>query len=170
MLALPMLMAWLVPQTAAATHVDETYNYQVMLNGSNTIRIQVPVYDQEGYDCWVTDGNLNVTWTDDNGKTQTKTAFHFQRNGDTSSSSTNIYIHFRTDVGGSFDVTQGNSSNHFTLTSSNGDIERLVYRNSDGNTYTVYAVWRLPYDMLGKTLKFTWDVQRDGNGRYKEKV
>ena len=174
-IALPMLLAWLLPEQAAATHVDDTWKYQVSLNGSNTISIQAPVYDQEGADCWVCDGNLKATWTDDSGKTQTKTVFHWQRNGDTDSSSKDIWIWFRTDVGGSIDVTQGNSSNHFTLTSADGDIQRLVYRNNDGNTYTVYAVWRLPYDMLGKDgksrdLKFTWDVQRDGNSRSKEKV
>ena len=170
-----VLFAWLLPLTAAATHVDDTWKYQVALNGSNTIRIEAPVYDMDGADCWVTDGNLKVTWTDDNGKSQTKTVFHWQRNGDTDSSSKDIWIHFRTDVGGSIDVTQGNTSNHFTLTSADGDIQRLVYRNNDGNTYTVYAVWRLPYDMLGKdgksrSVKFTWDVQRDGNSRSKEKV
>ncbi|MBR0036612.1 MAG: hypothetical protein IJP70_03105 [Bacteroidales bacterium] len=173
--ALPMLLAWLLPERAAATHVDDTWKYQVSLNGSNTISIQAPVYDQEGADCWVCDGNLKATWTDDSGKSQTKTVFHWQRNGDTDSSSKDIWIHFKTDVGGSIDVTQGNTSNHFTLTSADGDIQRLVYRNNDGNTYTVYAVWRLPYDMLGKdgksrSVKFTWDVQRDGNSRSKEKV
>lgn len=165
-----MLLLALLPQRAAATHVDDTYKYQVMLNGSNTIRIQAPVYDMDGADCWVTDGNLKVTWTDNSGKSQTKTVFHFQRNGDTDNDNKDIWIWFRTDVGGSIDVTQGNSASHFTLTSSDGDIQRLVYRNSDGKTFTVYAVWRLPYDMLGKKLKFTWDVQRDGNSRSKEKV
>ena len=174
-IALPMLLAWLLPQQAEATHVDDTWKYQVMLNGSNTIRIEAPVYDMDGADCWVTDGNLKVTWKDDNGTTQTKTVFHWQRNGDTDNDNKDIWIHFRTDVGGSLEVTQGNSSNHFTLTSADGDIQRLVYRNNDGKTFTVYAVWRLPYDMLGKDgksrdLKFTWDVQRDGNSRSKEKV
>ena len=28
----------------------------------------------------------------------------------------------------------------------------------------------MPYEYLGKTLKFTWDVERDGNSRSKEKV
>ncbi|MBQ9356771.1 MAG: hypothetical protein IJT98_05735, partial [Prevotella sp.] len=130
------LTAWLLPQRVAATHVDDTWKYQVSLNGSNTISIQAPVYDQEGADCWVCDGNLKATWTDDSGKTQTKTVFHWQRNGDTDSSSKDIWIWFRTDVGGSIDVTQGNTSNHFTLTSADGDIQRLVYRNNDGNTYT----------------------------------
>ena len=158
------LFAWLMPQGAWATHVDDTWKYQVSLNGSNTIRIQVPVYDQEGADCWVSNGNLKVTWDG-----VTKTCFHWQRNGDTDSDSKDIYIHFSTEVGGSFDITQGNSGSHFTMTQG-GDYERQIYRNNDGNTYTVYAVWRVPYDMLGKTLKFTWDVERDGNSRSREKV
>ena len=161
---LTALLAWLLPQTAGATHVDDTWKYQVSLNGSNTIRIQVPVYDQEGADCWVSNGNLKVTWDG-----VTKTCFHWQRNGDTDSDSKDIYIHFSTEVGGSFDITQGNSGSHFTMTQG-GDYERLIYRNGDGNTYTVYAVWRVPYDMLGKKLTFSWDVERDGNSRSKEKV
>ncbi|MBP3251303.1 MAG: Ig-like domain-containing protein [Prevotella sp.] len=158
------LFAWLMPQGAWATHVDDTWKYQVSLNGSNTIRIQVPVYDQEGADCWVSNGNLKVTWDG-----VTKTCFHWQRNGDTDSDSKDIYVHFSTEVGGSFDITQGNSGSHFTMTQG-GDYERQIYRNGDGNTYTVYAVWRVPYDMLGKKLNFTWDVERDGNSRSREKV
>ncbi|MBR3413794.1 MAG: Ig-like domain-containing protein [Bacteroidales bacterium] len=164
MLLLLALLAWLVPQGAQATHVDDTWKYQVALNGANTVRIQVPVYDQEGADCWVSDGNLKVVV---NG--EEKNCFHWCRNGDTDSDSEDIYIHFSTGVGGSFDITQGNSGNHFTMTQS-GYYQNLVYRNSDGNTYTVYAVWRVPYEYLGKTLKFTWDVERDGNSRSKEKV
>ena len=105
----------------------------------------------------------------DDGDGTTKTCFHWQRNGDTDSDSKDIYVHFSTEVGGSFDITQGNSGSHFTMTQG-GDYERQIYRNGDGNTYTVYAVWRVPYDMLGKTLKFTWDVERDGNSRSREKV
>ena len=165
MVLLVALFAWLLPEQAMATYVDETYNYSVTLNGTNMVKIQVPVYDQEGADCWVSNGNLKVTWDG-----QTKTLFHWLRDGDTDSDSKDIWIHFSTEVGGEIDVTQGNSTNHFTLTSANGDIQRLVYRNSDGKTYTVYALWRLPYDMLGKKLTFTWDVQRNGNGRSKENV
>ncbi len=164
MLLLLALLAWLVPQGAQATHVDDTWKYQVALNGANTVRIQVPVYDQEGADCWVSDGNLKVVV---NG--EEKNCFHWCRDGDTDSDSEDIYIHFSTGVGGSFDITQGNSGSHFTMTQS-GYYKNLVYRNSDGNTYTVYAVWRVPYEYLGKTLKFTWDVERDGNSRSREKV
>jgi len=159
-----MLLLALLPQRAAATHVDDTWKYQVMLNGSNTIRISAPVYDMDGADCWVDNGNLKVTWTDDSG-THTETCFHWQRDGDTDNDNKDIWIHFRTDMGGSIEVTQGNSSNHFTLTKTDGDIQRLVYRNNDGKTFNVYAVWRVPYALMGKQLTFKWDVHRDGNSR-----
>ncbi len=167
---LTTLLALLLPQYAAATYVDETYNYMVTLNGSNTIRIQVPCYDQKGTDCWVDNGNLKVTWTDAKNVTHTETAFHWYRDGETDSDSKDIYIHFSTSVGGSFDVTQGNTNNYFTLTKASGEVTRLVYRNNDGSTYNVTAVWRLPYDMLGCTLKFSWDVHRKGNWRDSENV
>ncbi len=170
---MPLLMTLfvlLLSERASATYVDDTYRYMVTLNGSNTIRIKAPVYDQDGADCWVTDGNLKVKWKDDKNVEHEATVFHWQRNGDTDDDSQDIYIHFRTDVGGSIEVTQGNSSNHFTLTKEDGDQVRLVYRNNDGRTFDVTAVWHLPYDMLGKTLSFSWDVMRDGNGRNHENV
>ena len=52
--------AWLLPQTLVATHVDDTWKYQVMLNGSNTIRISAPVYDMDGADCWVDNVKINI--------------------------------------------------------------------------------------------------------------
>ena len=163
------LLMWLPTTRAEATYVDDSYRYMVSLSGTNTIKIQAPVYDMEGADCWVTDGNLNVSWDDDSGS-HTETAFHWARQGDADNDDDNIYIRFRTDVGGTIDITQGNSASHFSLVKGDGQQERLVYRNNDGNTFCVYAVWRVPYDLQGKKLKFSWNVERDGNSRSKEKV
>ena len=50
-LLLLALFSWLLPQEALADRsVDKTMNYQVMLSGSNSIRIKAP------------NGNLNATW------------------------------------------------------------------------------------------------------------
>ena len=87
MLLLLALFAWLLPQQAAAGDwfVERTYQYQVMLNGANTIRIKAPVYDEDAADHWVSNANLNVTWTDDSGNTQTKSllnwGFNYKREG-----------------------------------------------------------------------------------------
>ena len=72
------MKAWLLPQPAAADrYVEKGYNYMVMLNGANTIRIKAPVYDEDQDDHWVCNGNLYVTWTDDNGTVQKKSLLHF---------------------------------------------------------------------------------------------
>ena len=77
-LMLLAVFTWLLPQTAAAERfVEKTYQYMVMLNGANTIRIKAPVYDEDADDHWVCNGNLYVTWTDDNGTEQKKSLLHF---------------------------------------------------------------------------------------------
>ena len=173
-LLLCLLFAWLLPQTAAAERfVEKKYQYMVMLNGSNAIRIKAPVYDEDRDDHWVCNGNLYVTWTDDNGTTQKKSLLHFGFNyGNTGRGSgpkqkshdnddSTVPIFFATELGGSLDITQGNSTNHFTLKKEDGELTRNVYENNDGNTYDFSAVWRVPYDMLGKHLKFEWGIMLD---------
>ena len=161
-----MLCSWLTPrQASAASYVDEAYNYQVMLNGANTIRIKVPVYNEKSDDHWVCDGNLKVSVADDKGNFGDEQVVFWWREDESKAGHDNdhsdLWCKFKTQAGGSFDVTQGNSSNHFTLTKADGELRRLVYENSDGRTYDVTVVWRLPYDLLGKTLKFSWDVKCD---------
>ena len=160
------LCAWLFPRQAmAASYVDEAYNYQVMLSGANTIRIKVPVYNEKADDHWVCNGNLKVQVADDKGNFGSEQTLFWWREDESSKGHDNdestLWCKFRTYVGGSFDVTQGNSSNHFTLTQGAGELRRLVYENSDGRTYEIIVEWRLPYDLLGKTLKFSWDVKCD---------
>ncbi|WP_146739498.1 LamG-like jellyroll fold domain-containing protein [Pseudoprevotella muciniphila] len=173
-LMLLFLFLWLLPHTTMAERfVEKTYQYMVMLNGANTIRIKAPVYDEDQDDHWVCNGNLYVTWTDDNGTVQKKSLLHFgfnygktgrgsgekQKSHDNSDSTVPIF--FGTEVGGSLDITQGNSTNHFTLKSSDGELTRNIYENNDGETYEFSAVWRVPYDMLGKKLKFEWGIMLD---------
>jgi hypothetical protein len=160
------LFAWLLPQMAAAdTYVDRKGNYSVSLGGTNIVYFEAAVYDQEGYDCWVTDGNLKVSV--DGGAEYT--VIHWQSKADISGSATTLSCSFSTPTEGFFDITLGNSRSTSRLTKDNGGW-RTLQRNSDGNTFSYSAEWVVPYNLLGKTLKFTWDVERDGNGRNKEKV
>ena len=177
MLLLAVLFAWLLPQTAGATYVDQTYNYQVQLSGSNSISFSMPVYDQEDEDTWILDGLLKAKWKDDDGNEQEKTVLRWQRTlGSTSSSSTDVNIVFSTEADGLITITQGNSSSRFELTNNSGSQMHAVYRNNDGHSYNVTGVWRLPFDMLGsegksREVKFSWDVDRTGTGtRVHEKV
>ncbi len=58
-----LLLAWLLPQRAAAelTYEDDPDNYVVELGGSNVIYFTAPCYDTSGADTWIQEGNLLVS-------------------------------------------------------------------------------------------------------------
>ena len=160
-LLLLSFFAWLLPQPAAADrYVEKGYNYMVMLNGMNSIRIKAPVYDEKWDDYWVKDGNLKVKWKDDSGNSHDDVVLHWGTKSHDNDDS-ELSTEFRTDVGGSIDITQGNSSNHFMLTKGDKTKSCNITENSGANTYDFTANWTLPYEMLGKQLEFYWSVTLD---------
>ncbi|MBQ9667802.1 MAG: hypothetical protein IJV45_03520, partial [Prevotella sp.] len=151
-----VLFAWLLPQQAAATYVDEAENYVVELGGSSVIYFTAPVYDQSGQDTWIYDGNLQVSV--DGGAAMT--IFHWEvAETGISDSSTSLNCKFSTTADGFFDITLGNSRNSYRLAKNNPSTQKLQ-RNSDGRTFEFSAEWSVPYNMLGKKLKFIWNVNR----------
>ena len=161
---LAALLAWLLPQRAAATYVDETANYAVSLGGSNIVYLEAPVYDMDGADTWISDGRLKVTV---DGTEYTVITWEATANVDNDKKELSTF--FTTSVDGFFDITLGNTRTTARLTKS-ADRWLTLQRNTDGETFDFSAEWVVPYNFLGKKLTFTWDVERDGNSRSKEKV
>ena len=160
-LMLLALFAWLLPQTAAASYEDEADNYEVTLGGSNVVIINAPVYDQDGSDTWVYDGNLYVTWEGQSEKVQ---VLHWgAAETDIPSAQSSLRTSFKTSIEGFFDIKLGSSSSTTRLTKGK-DVEGKLQRNSDGLTFDFTAEWAVPYSLLGKKLTFSWTVKRNGNG------
>ncbi len=158
-LLLLLMLAWLMPQQASATYVDDAANYTVRLGGTNIVYFTAPVYDTSDSDTWIEKGQLKVT--PEGGSTQT--IFQWESETDINNSNTTLSCKFTTDADGFFDITLGNSNGTSRLTKSNGGNRTLV-RNSDGKTFEFAAEWVVPYNMLGKKLTFSWEVRRNGNG------
>ncbi len=169
-LLLLALLAWLLPQQAVAdtydTYVDMSYNYGVSLDGSNTVKIHVPVYVQEGADCWIKDGKLKVSVA---GGSEI-TLFRWQASEDIDGSADKCWTTFSTEAGGYIMVTLGNTSNSVKVTSGGSVGGNVIQNNDDAETYDVTAIWYVPYDVLGKKLTFKWDVERNGNSRADAKL
>ena len=163
---LAALFAWLLPQTAAAdgdytTYVDMSYNYGVSLDGSNTVKIHVPVYQQEGADAWIKDGKLKVSIA---GGSEI-TLFEWKASENIDGDATKCWTNFSTEADGYIIVTLGNTSNNVKVTKGGSVNGAVVRNNDDAETYDVTALWYVPYDVLGKKLTFKWDVLRNGNSR-----
>ncbi len=159
-LLLCLLFAWLLPQTAAAdlSYEDDPDNYTVELGGSNVIYFTAPCYDTRGADTWIYDGNLRVSVDG----ADPITIFHWESETNINNDNTTLKVKFTTTADGFFDITLGNSRNTFRLTKDNGGWQSVV-RNSDGKTFGFSAEWAVPYNLLGKKLRFTWYVKRNGN-------
>ena len=158
MLLLLALFAWLLPQTAAASYEEEPDNYSVSLGGTTTVYFTAPVYSQEGADTWIYDGNLRVSV--DGG--EYTTIFHWASETDIDSDKSSLSCYFSTTANGFFDITLGNTTSTSRLTKDNPG-NRTLQRNSDGYSYSFEAEWSVPYNLLGKTLKFQWYCKRNGN-------
>ena len=160
MMLLLALLAWVVPQKAAAEQfVHEPSNYSVMLGGTNIVYFTAPVYDQKNVDQWVSNGNLKVSV---DGATPTTIFTWSSAKENISGDDTELETNFSTKADGFFDITLGNTSKTARLTKASS-IKPKIKRNSDGYSFTFEAEWVVPYNLLGKKLEFSWDVERYGN-------
>ena len=163
-----LLIAWLVPQQAAAddgyeTFVDQSYLYNVFVSGTNTVTITVPCYDQEGADAWIEDAVLYASWE---GQSEAILLSWGVGSSSLSGSPSTCPVKFLTQLPGYLRISSGSNSNSYeTLTSNSGSKEIKIVRNDDGCTFLANVIWVFPKELLGKTVKLRWRVKRTGTSR-----
>ncbi|MBQ7571978.1 MAG: fibronectin type III domain-containing protein, partial [Bacteroidaceae bacterium] len=154
------LLAWLLPQRAAAEeYVHDPDHYSVSLGGTNIVYFTAPIYDQKNVDQWICDGNLRVSVE---GATPTTIFSWKSAEENISGDATEVSTKFSTTADGFFDITLGNTNKTTRLTKAASTTVKIK-RNTDGYSYTFEAEWVVPYNLLGKKLEFSWDVERYGN-------
>ena len=161
-LILLALFAWLLPQRAAAEeYVHDPDHYSVSLGGTNIVYFSAPVYDQKNVDQWINEGRL---YCQPEGESKFE-VIYWQSSKNIDSDATEVNTKFSTTADGFFDITKGNTRDTYRLTK---DKASWIYikRNSDGYSFTYDAEWVVPYNLLGKKLTFTWEVERWGNGSW----
>ena len=169
-LILLLLFAWLLPQQAAADdgydrYTDLSFMYNVFVSGTNSVTITVPLYDMEGADAYIVDGNLYASWE---GQSEI-TLFHWALNNNNSSIASDAStcpVMVYSQAPGYFNLKLGNTNGVERLNPHDWS-SRKVARNDDACTFDISAVWVFPQELLGKTIKLRWHVQRDGTGRNK---
>lgn len=157
MLLLLLLLSLPAVRAAADDLLDADKGFYVVnLSGSSTIAFSVPCYNDVDEDSWVYDGYLNVTWTDDDGNSHSKSVIHWQRKKDCDDISTGCFIGFSSDVPGTVKIGDA------TIHTWNQDIELYPFSK---NFVKAEGSWKLPYELLGhkmksRTLKFSWNVKK----------
>ena len=171
-LLLAALFAWLLPQNAVAdSPLLQPYHYQVMLNGSNTVRISAPIYDEVSTDNWTNNATLTIKWTDKNKIEHSEVLLTWKADILVDPFGVSVYDNdksevpakFETKAGGSIEITRGNSSQTFKITKGDGEVSKSIFADSDGEQYSFTAVWTIPYEMYDKEVTFQWDVKVGGS-------
>lgn len=157
------IMSMLMPQMALATDVDDASNYKVTPMGIREISIACPIVDKDGADCWVVDGNLKVS-VDGGSKI---TVLHWSCYDNDDEGTMRTYV--KTEANGQVYITNVSNSKPVLLTKGTETLQKIE-QGSKSYLYSLKAKWNIPDEYFGKELKFTWEVKRDGNGRYKETI
>ena len=99
---LTLFILWLLPTAMQATYVDESYNYSIIYNAPDKIKMKLALYDADGADCWVYDGNVYVTVDG-----STKTLLHYAAEADIDNDHTYNDAKFSTGVAGKLMIMRG---------------------------------------------------------------
>jgi len=142
-----------------------------MLNGSNTVRISAPIYDEVSTDNWTNNATLTIKWTDKNKIEHSEVLLTWKADILVDLFGVSLYDNdksevpakFETKTGGSIEITRGNSSQTFKITKGDGEVSKSIFADSDGEQYSFTAVWTIPYEMYDKEVTFEWDVKVGGS-------
>lgn len=149
------LLTWLLPQTMLADNVENTQLYAVRMNGLDQLRIEMPVFDEEGNDGWCDNGYVYVT--PEGGSQQTVLHYYSRKK-----STANPYVWLSKGVDGAMTLHRDQGWSDVTVTSS--EISCVVPRVPGTEYFMLYIDWTVPASLRGKKLNITWNVHKTGNG------
>ena len=148
-----MLLALLLPQTIMADEVQNTSRYQVTMVGADQLKIQMPIYDEDGYDGWVHNGNVYVTPA---GGSKMTLLHYYSRE----KSGPNATVWFNKSMDGRMILSRnGDYEDVEVLTA-----EKSCQVSSSTNVFMVYFTWTVPENLRGRELTISWSVRKTGSG------
>ena len=150
------LMTTLMTGRAYADRNEEALYYMVMQAGMDQLRIEMPIYDSQGYDGWIDDGNVYVTV--DGGIRQT--LLHYS--SDETDSDSNCFAWLRKGVDGTMMLSRDQGYSDVAISSAEQKVE-IPFQNG-GTLAKLYITWTVPASMRGRGMTISWYIHKTGNG------
>ena len=162
------ILAWASPGTAMAEDwVSQTFFYAIRQDTGGMLRFEMPVYDQDGSDTWITDGKIYYQVGD--GPKQIFFEWGVAENN-IAFEATHVNTNLKSSVDGS--VVLLRSENTF-FPDYDVDMEKgrsyqhWIYRQTQQTEHYLAIVnWTVPRELRGKTITFSYDVNQKGNGNH----
>ena len=158
-------LAW--PSGASAEdYVATPGNYSIRQDAEGVLRFEMPVYDQESSDAWINSGEI---FFEGDGIPRQR-FIKWSSNGvdipsGDKSCSTNIIVN----VKGRVTLVRSENSSYpdSDVDLAEGSNNYNVWRNGQTEHLPMILTWKVPLDMRGKSVKFTYIVTVKGNSKYK---
>ena len=155
MATLLLLSGW--PGEASACKLEDTYRYNVTLEGTHQLRLKMPLYDKEDYDCWIVDGTVYIQ--PEGGSKET--LFYYESQQDISGSDYLPRIYSYRGVDGSMVLYRDRGYSNVSIGTSKGNELCPCVDNQD--YAIVNLLWDIPYKYRGKKVTISWSIHHNGN-------
>ncbi|MBO6190091.1 MAG: hypothetical protein J6N92_04680 [Alloprevotella sp.] len=135
---------------------EDAWRYMAMLNGTDQMKLEMPCYDDSGYDSWIDKGYVYITIE---GTGNRETLFYYE--------SSEKWDDFP-DVWG-YKGVEGNmvlnrDQNYSSINVTNSKEKWSIPKVSGTNYSMIRLTWSIPDKYRGKKVTISWDIHKTGNG------
>ena len=141
-------------KVTASNAPEDAWRYTVMLNGVRQLKLDMPVYDEDGYDSWVDKGYVYITCDG------VKETLFYYKSWDKSGSHPSAK--FYKGVDGAMVMTRDRNYSSINVTTSEKEATIPIISGTD--YAIIHLTWTIPYKYRGKTVTISWDIHKTGNG------
>ena len=149
-----LLLPFQANEVSASNAPEDAYRYTVMLSGMRQMTLDMPVYDEDGYDSWIDKGYVYITC---DGKKET---LFYYRSWDKSGS--HPVAKFYKGVDGTMILKRDRDYSSINVTTSEKEATIPIISGTD--YAIIHLVWTIPASYRGKTVTISWNIHKTGNG------
>lgn len=149
-----LLLPFWANKVVASNAPEDAYRYTVMLNGMKQMKLDMPVYDEDGYDSWIDKGYVYITCDG------VKETLFYYKSWEKSGSHPNAK--FYKGVDGAMVMTRDRDYSSINVTTSEKEATIPIISGTD--YAIIHLMWTIPYKYRGKTVTISWSIHKTGNG------
>ncbi|MBR7029206.1 MAG: hypothetical protein IKI05_07380 [Bacteroidaceae bacterium] len=135
---------------------EDSWRYTVMLNGTDVMKLEMPCYDDTGYDSWIDKGYVYITIE---GTGNRETLFYYESD-DKSDDFPDVWGY----KGVEGDMVLSRDQNYSSINVTNSKAKWSIPKVSGTNYSILHLTWSIPDKYRGKTVTISWDIHKTGNG------
>ena len=154
---LPLFVLWLIATEANACKLEDTWRYSVTLEGTNQLRLKMPVYDKEASDCWVVEGTVYIQIEGQD----KEILYHYESEKDIHEDDYRPFVWHRRGVQGTMTLYRERNYSSVNVTTNTTTI--LVPCVDNQNYAIINLLWDIPNKYRGKKVTITWGIHHNGN-------